>query len=244
MRHRRPAQRRQVHPVQCPDQSRHRGRELPLLHHRAQRRHRRAARPAPCAAGADRQARAHRAGDRRVRRHRRTGGRRQPGRRPGQPVPEPHPRNRRHRQRGALLRGRQRHPRGRQGGPDRRHRGHPDRAVPGRPGHRGKEPGPLPEGGQGRAGQGGAAPGRGAEEVPGGAGPGAAGARHRLQQGRAGGAQAAVPDHRQAGDVRRQRGRGRLRATTPSWSSCAPMARSSMRRWSPSAPRPRPSWPT
>jgi ribosome-binding ATPase YchF (GTP1/OBG family) len=39
------------------------------------------------AAGRDRQARAHGAGHRRVRRHRRPGGRRQQGRRPGQPVP-------------------------------------------------------------------------------------------------------------------------------------------------------------
>jgi hypothetical protein len=85
-------------------------------------------------AGGDRQARARGAGDRRVCRHCRPGGGRQQGRRPGQPVPEPHPRDRRHRQRGALLRGRERHPRGRQGRPDRRHRGHPDRALPGRPG--------------------------------------------------------------------------------------------------------------
>jgi ribosome-binding ATPase len=57
MRYRRPAQRRQVHPVQRPDQGRHRGRELPVLHHRAQRRHRAGARPAPrCHAGRDRQA--------------------------------------------------------------------------------------------------------------------------------------------------------------------------------------------
>jgi PTH1 family peptidyl-tRNA hydrolase len=47
MRYRRPAQRRQIHPLQCPDQSRHRRRELSLLHHRAQRRHRRSARSAP-----------------------------------------------------------------------------------------------------------------------------------------------------------------------------------------------------
>jgi PTH1 family peptidyl-tRNA hydrolase len=47
MRHRRPAQRRQVHPVQRPDQGRHRGGELSLLHHRAERRHRRSARSAP-----------------------------------------------------------------------------------------------------------------------------------------------------------------------------------------------------
>ena len=46
MRHRRPAQRRQVHPVQRADQGRHRGGELSLLHHRAQRRRGRGARPA------------------------------------------------------------------------------------------------------------------------------------------------------------------------------------------------------
>ena len=57
MRHRRPAQRRQVHPLQRPDQGRHRGRELSVLHDRAERRHRRAARPAPRTAGGDRQAR-------------------------------------------------------------------------------------------------------------------------------------------------------------------------------------------
>jgi hypothetical protein len=39
-------------------------------------------------------------------------------------------------QRGALLRGCERDPRGRQGRPGQRHRGDPDRAVPGRPGHR------------------------------------------------------------------------------------------------------------
>jgi ribosome-binding ATPase YchF (GTP1/OBG family) len=36
----------------------------------------------------------------------------------------------------------ERDPRGRQGGPDLRHRGHPDRAVPGRPRHGGKGPAP------------------------------------------------------------------------------------------------------
>ncbi len=48
-------------------------------------------------------ARAHRSRHRGVRGHRRPGGRRLQGRRPGQPVPGPHPRNRRHRERGALL---------------------------------------------------------------------------------------------------------------------------------------------
>ena len=51
MRHRRPAQRRQVHPVQRADQGGHRGGELSVLHHRAQRRHRRSARSAPGEAG-------------------------------------------------------------------------------------------------------------------------------------------------------------------------------------------------
>jgi hypothetical protein len=47
MRHRRSAQRRQIHPLQRADQGRHRGGELSLLHHRAQRRHRRSAGSAP-----------------------------------------------------------------------------------------------------------------------------------------------------------------------------------------------------
>jgi hypothetical protein len=87
-------------------------------------------------AGRDRQAGARGESHRRVRRHRRPGGRRVEGRGPGQPVPVAHPRNRRHRQRGALLRRRQRDPRVRQGQPDRRHRSHPDRTGAGRHGHR------------------------------------------------------------------------------------------------------------
>mmetsp|Transcript_4839 Transcript_4839/g.17143 ORF Transcript_4839/g.17143 Transcript_4839/m.17143 type:complete len:243 (-) Transcript_4839:1368-2096(-) len=149
-RHRRSAQCRQVHALQRPDQSRHRRRELPLLHHRAQCRHRRAARPAAGGPGRDRQARAGAAGRGGVCRHRRPGGRCQQGRGPGQPVPVAHPRDRRHRQRGALLRGPQRHPRERQGRPDLRHRGHPDRALPGRPRHRREKPAPLQQGGAGR----------------------------------------------------------------------------------------------
>ena len=167
------------------------------------------------------------------------------GRRPGQPVPRPHPRDRRDRQRGALLRRRERDPRRRQGRPDLRHRGDPDRALPGRPGDRREEPGALH---QGRP-----RPGNDKEaqrlvdvldEVPGRARPGAAGARHRLQQGRAGGAQAAVPDHRQAGDVRRQRRRGRLREQPLPRPAARLRRRSRTRRWWRSAPRPRPSSPT
>ena len=45
-RHRRPAQRRQVHPVQRPDQERRARGELPVRHDRAERRRRRRARPA------------------------------------------------------------------------------------------------------------------------------------------------------------------------------------------------------
>ena len=45
MRHRRAAERRQVDPVQRAHQGRDRGRELPFLHHRAERRHRRGAGP-------------------------------------------------------------------------------------------------------------------------------------------------------------------------------------------------------
>ena len=58
MRHRRPAQRRQVHPLQRADaDGGGRGRQLSVLHHRAQRRRRRRARPAARQAGRDRQVR-------------------------------------------------------------------------------------------------------------------------------------------------------------------------------------------
>ncbi len=53
--------------------------------------------------------------------------------------------------------------------------------------------------------------GRPAGEVPGGAEREHAGARARVQQGRAAAGQAVLADHRQAGDVRRQRRRRRLR---------------------------------
>ena len=57
MRHRRPAQRRQVDPLQRADQGGHRRRELSVLHDRAQRRHRRGARSAPRGARRDRASR-------------------------------------------------------------------------------------------------------------------------------------------------------------------------------------------
>ena len=56
VRHRRPAERRQVHPLQRAHQGRHRGGELSVLHHRAERRHRRGARPAAGRARRDREA--------------------------------------------------------------------------------------------------------------------------------------------------------------------------------------------
>jgi GTP-binding protein YchF len=74
--------------------------------------------------------------------------------------------------------------------------------------------------------------------------PGPAGAQHRLQQGRARGAQAPVPDHRQARDVRRQRGRGRLRGQPLPRSGCASTRRARTPRWWRSAPRPKRSSPT
>ena len=112
MRHRGPAQRRQVHALQRADaDGGRRGRQLSLLHHRAQRRRRRRARPAARPAGGGRQVRRRRADAPHLRRHRRPGARRLQGRGPRQPVPRPHPRGRRGGLRAALLRGRRRHPR-------------------------------------------------------------------------------------------------------------------------------------
>ena len=67
MRHRRPAQRRQIHPVQRADPIGHRSGQLPLLHHRTQRRHRRSARPAHGCAGENRQPAENAARHRRIR---------------------------------------------------------------------------------------------------------------------------------------------------------------------------------
>ena len=116
-------------------------------------------------------------------------------------------------QRGALLRRRQRDPRRRQGRSDLRHRGDPDRAVrwpTWRPSRRrctryieGRQVGRR----------------QGSQQARRRAGEGASAALDEakpvraldLQQGRAGAAQAALPDHREAGDVRRQRRGERLR---------------------------------
>ena len=143
MRHRGPAERRQVHPLQRADQGRHRRGELPFLHHRAQRR-------ASCRCrirASDALAKIVKpqkiVPDRgRVRRHRGPRGRRQQGRGPGQQVPRQHPRDRRHRARGALLRAWRHRARGGQGRPDRRHRDHRHRAGAGRSRIGGKGAGP------------------------------------------------------------------------------------------------------
>ena len=74
--------------------------------------------------------------------------------------------------------------------------------------------------------------------------PGPAGAQPRLHEGRAGHRQVAVPDHRQAGDVRGQRVGQRLREQPATSTACASSPPSRTRRSWRSAPRPRPSWPT
>ncbi len=132
MRHRRPAERRQVDPLQRADEGRHRRGQLPVLHDRAECRRGAGARSASGRAGGNRQA-AEGAADRgRVRRHRRAGGRSRERRRPGQQVSRPHPRGRCDHARGALLREFRCHPRQQQDRSDLRHRDHRYRAGAGR----------------------------------------------------------------------------------------------------------------
>ncbi len=132
-RHRRAAQCGQVHPVQRAHQQRGAGGQLPVRHHRAQRRRRGRARSAAAAAGRSLRRRTGGARDRHLRRHRRPRARRVAGRGPGQPVPGRHPRDRRHLPGGAGLPRRRRRPRRRAGGSGRRHRDGQHRADPGRP---------------------------------------------------------------------------------------------------------------
>ena len=73
---------------------------------------------------------------------------------------------------------------------------------------------------------------------------GPAGARAAVQRRGKRAAEAAVPDHRQAGDVRRQRRTRTASRTTPTWTSCANTRPGRTRRWWRSAPRWRPRWPT
>ena len=91
-RHRRPAQRRQEHPVQRADQERRARRELPVRDDRAERRRGRAARPAAGQARRDVRLAEDHPGAGVVRRHRRAGPRRVQGAGPGQRVPRQHPR--------------------------------------------------------------------------------------------------------------------------------------------------------
>ena len=224
MRHRRPAQRRQVHPLQRPHQGRHRGRELSVLHHRAERRHRRAARPAAGAAGGDRQA-----GARSSRRSSSssTSPAWWPARRKGEGLGNQFLAH--IRETDAIVNV---------------VRCFDDENVI----HVAGKVDPIADieviqtelcladlatvekslarytkvakAGNDKEAQ---APGRRARAS---ARPRSNEAQpvraHRLQQGRAGGAEAAVPDHRQAGDVRRQRRRGRLREQPATSTACAP----------------------
>ena len=163
MRHRGPAERRQVHALQRADaDGRRRGRQLSVLHHRAQHRRRRRARPAARPAGGYRQVRRRRADAPHLRRHRRPGARRLQGRGPRQPVPRPHPRGRRRRLRAALLRGPGRDARRGPDRSDRRRRDGRDRADAGRPRQPGAPARAAGEEGAGRrqGGQGAARPDR------------------------------------------------------------------------------------
>ena len=129
MRHRRPAERRQVDPFQRahPDR-RGAGRQLSVLHHRAQCRRGRRARPASRRSGPDRRLQTDHSDAADLRRHRRPRARRLQGRRAWQSVPRQYPRMRRHRPCRALFRGWRRDAcRGRRRS-DPRHRDDRDRA--------------------------------------------------------------------------------------------------------------------
>ena len=170
-RHRRPAQRRQVHPLQRTHQERRARGELPVRDDRAERRRREPARPPAREAGRGLPLRADPARDGVVRRHRRHRPRRERGRGPRQPVPREHPRGRRdragrarlHRRRRRARRGR-REPEGRPRDDQRRADARrPADAREGRAAHR--------EGSQDQAGRAGRARGRQGRA-------GRAGARH------------------------------------------------------------------
>ncbi len=210
MRHRRIAERRQVHAVQCADQGGNRRRELSVLHDRAERGHRRGARSAPGDACGDPEARAGDAGGRRVRRHRRARRRRVEGRGTRQPVPREHPRDRCDRARRPLLRGRQRRARGRQDQSDLGHRDDQHRTGARRHGGRGQAAREVHEGRALRRRQGGRADRRGAREGDGRAERGAAGADGGPRARGHRGAAAVLPADDEADDVRRERRRARL----------------------------------
>ena len=131
------AQRGQVHTIQCNNPCRRRGRQLPLLHHRAQRgrcsRSRRAAGQARRAIQ-QQKSYARRGG---IRGHSGACEGRFAGRGTGQQVPFAHTRMRRDSTRGALLRRPQRNARFKQNRPHIRHSDDNSRAHPRR--HRGSE---------------------------------------------------------------------------------------------------------
>ena len=133
MRHRRPAECRQVDALQCADADRGgAGGQLSVLHHRAECRRDRRAGPAAGKARGTGQIGGDHSDAHHLRRYRRAGARRLEGRGARQPVSRHHPRGRRHRACGALFRGRRRHPCRGQDRPDRRHRHHRDRTDAGR----------------------------------------------------------------------------------------------------------------
>jgi hypothetical protein len=161
---------------------------------------------------------------RRVRRYRRTGGGRQQGRRPGQPVPRQHPRDRRHRACRALLcttrtscTSRARSSRFPTSRPSR-----PSWPWPTSPRWSGRWRATRKPA-TGRR-QGGEAAGGGARQVRSPAQRGQAGARARPLEGGAGEPQILLSDHRQADALRRQRRREGVSRTIRCWMPVAPHA--------------------
>ncbi|CAA9438975.1 MAG: GTP-binding and nucleic acid-binding protein YchF, partial [uncultured Phycisphaerae bacterium] len=207
-RNRRPAQRRQEHPVQRPHRRRRAGGQLPVRHDRAQRRRRvRPRRPA----GHDQPLPADREGHPRPAprgRHRRHREGRQHRRGAGEQVPVAHPRGGRDPARRAVLRRPGRHARAGDGRPDPGRRDDRHRAGPGRPGDgrqlAGQVRAPRPQ-----RRQGGDPPRRHPAAGQGAAQRGQAGPRAGVQPGGAQAHQEPRPDHGEEGALRGQRRRGR-----------------------------------
>ena len=170
------------------------------------------------------------------------------GRGPGQPVPRQHPRDRRHRATWcAASRTTNVDPRRRQGGPGVGHRGDPDRAVRWPTSARVEKA--LQRVRQGRASrrrQGGAqAWSQVLTKVQAALNEGRRRAPSDLSDEEKRAAQAAVPAHRQAGDVRRQRATRTASRTTRYLDQLREYAaKQKARRWWRSAPRSRPRWPS
>ena len=202
------AQRRQVDALQRADQGGHRGRELSVLHHRAQRRHRRVPDPRLARARRDRASGTRAAGDRRVRRHRRVWS---PGASKGEGLGNQFLANIRETDAiahvVALLRGRQRRARRGQDRSGLRHRDDQHRAGARRPRHRWTSSSrSIRKGRARRRRQGGAAArrGRSRKSRPRSNEAQAGALRRSLRRG-ARGAAAVLPADDEADDVRRQR---------------------------------------